>query len=191
MRFNLKTLKICLVILCLLPIQAVGTPQFIGATFFMKEIQLTQGKIALVDDEDFEYLNQWKWKAQKTKSGNWYANRVQYTPDKRIILMHRLILNLSDSKVWCDHKDHNGLNNQKNNLRNCNRSQNTANKRPIKNKTSNFLGVCLYKNKWRAGLKYQGKAIHLGDFEKEQDAALAYNNGALKYHGEFTNLNKL
>lgn len=157
----------------------------------MKKIPLTQGKFALVDDEDFEWLNQWKWKAQKTKSGNWYANRVQYTPEKKIILMHRIILGLTEKDQWGDHQDHNGLNNQKTNIRKCNRSQNQANRRPLKNRTSKFLGVCRYKNKWRAGLKYKGRQYHLGDFYIEADAALAYNKAALKFHGEFANLNTI
>lgn len=155
----------------------------------MKKIPLTQGKFALVDDEDFERVNQFKWKAQKAK-GNWYANRVEY-PEKKVVLMHRFVLGLTINSVWCDHINHDGLDNRKLNLRACNRSQNTANKRPVAGKSSIYLGVCKYKNKWRAALKHSGKQVHLGDFESEKAAAIAYNLGAAVYHGEFANLNVL
>lgn len=166
----------------------VGKSLWAVRTSFMKKIKLTRGKFALVDDENFEWLNQWKWKAQKSTRGNsWYANRVQYTPYKKMILMHRLILGLTDQNIWCDHKDHNGLNNQQFNLRECNRSQNTANKRS--SGSSKYLGVFSYKGKWRAAVKHNNVLYYLGTFSKEIDAAYAYNVKAKEMHGKFANLN--
>jgi len=80
----------------------------------MKLIPLTQGKFAQVDDEDFEYLNQWKWFALKDAQ-TFYAARGIYL--KGNILMHRQLLGLTNSEVKGEHKDRNGLNNQKENLR--------------------------------------------------------------------------
>jgi hypothetical protein len=156
----------------------------------MKEIQLTQGKVALVDDEDFEYLSQWKWFAHFRHS--WYAvrskkiKRVNYT-----IKMHRFILGVTDPKILIDHKDHDPLNNQRSNLRIANDYQNACNKRSAKSATSKYLGVCRIKtsNKFLAQIMKDRKQNYLGLFEKEEDAAMAYNAAALKLHGEFASLN--
>ncbi len=103
--------------------------------------------------------------------------------------MHRLILNLD--KELCDHKDGNGLNNQRNNIRAATKSQNNMNK--IGRGSSSYLGVYIHKKdavkKWRAQIKVNDKKIHIGVFEREEDAALAYNKMAIKYHKEFANLN--
>lgn len=155
----------------------------------MKEIRLTKGMVAIVDDHDFDLLNKLKWQAQKMKN-NWYASTaIRENGKQKTVFMHRMIFSLSDKTIWVDHKDHNGLNNSRSNLRLCNRSQNTANRRPNQNKTSKFLGVCRYKEKWRAALKFNGKAYHLGDHLTEELAAKAYNEGAKKFHGEFANIN--
>src|SRR3990167_10308366 len=112
----------------------------------MKEIKLTQGKITLVDDEDFEYINQWKWHVIKNKKQtHFYAQRSE---NGKSIRMHRVIMKTPHNKD-VDHIDHNGLNNQKNNLRNCTTQEN------IRNRTSygksSYLGVSThlakYKNK--------------------------------------------
>ena len=83
----------------------------------MKEIILTQGQVALVDDEDFEYLNQWKWCAIKSRK-TYYTTRTIYIPCKMTVIMHRIIMN-TPLDMTVDHIDHNGLNNQKYNLRIC------------------------------------------------------------------------
>lgn len=175
-------------ILCLLPIQAVGTPQFYGANFFMKEIRLTQGKVAMVDDGDFDYLNRFRWYAQKSKR-TYYAIRKQ---NGKSILMHRLILGIDDRKILTDHRDHNGLNNQKINLRASTALQNACNKIPKINGTSKYLGVswCRQTNKWQSHIRHK-KSKNLGRFDSEIDAAKAYNKAAIELHGEFANLNVL
>lgn len=158
----------------------------------MKEIQLTQGKVALVDDEDFEYLNQWKWHVRDNRN-TFYAQRNEYDENGKhlIIHMHRVILNLTDRHIFGDHIDFNGLNNQRYNLRIATRRQNNTNKKSSKNSTSSFLGVSYHKsrNNWRATIFKDYKQIHLGSFKTEIEAAKAYDKHALEIHGEFANLN--
>ena len=160
----------------------------------MKQIKLTKGKFALVDDEDFEYLNKFKWNAEKSR-GRFYASRSAYINNKKKnIRMHVNLINPENGKI-VDHIDNNGLNNQRYNLRECTHSQNNTNKFINKNgRTSRFIGVCLGKNKykkWRAVIKKDKKQISLGTYETELEAAIAYNEGAIKYHGEFARLNEV
>lgn len=154
----------------------------------MKEIKLTQGQVALVDDENFEYLNQWKWFAHKGKN-TFYAERKIGTNKSKS--MHRFILKLNDPKIFSDHIDHNGLNNQEYNLRSCTALQNARNTCSRKNSTSKYLGVSWYTKykKWHAQIKGNRKIFHIGYYEKEVDAAIAYNKKAIKLHKEFANLN--
>ena len=162
--------------------------------FDMKEIQLTQGYVALVDDEDFDYLNQWKW-CVKIKSNTIYVVRtivINYKPKKtKTIRMHRLIMLCNIGKI-VDHIDHNGLNNQKNNLRFCTTNQNRANSiKTNKYTTSKFKGVTLNKksNKWISKMTINKKNIHIGCYKDEIDAAMAYDKKAKEIYGEFANLN--
>ena len=157
----------------------------------MKEIQLTQGKVALVDDEDFEYLNQWKWHLHK--NGNQlYARIVFYENKKRKgIYMHRFILEPKEKCI--DHMNGNGLDNRKCNLRICERHENALNRSININNLSGFKGVSWHKpsEKWRAQIQYKKICYHLGNYEKRIDAAKAYNKAAIKFHGEFAKLNEI
>lgn len=148
----------------------------------MKEIPLTQGKVAIVDDEDFEWLSQWRW---YFKGG--YACRS----DKRLtIRMHRLILATQEGD-FCDHVDGDRLNNQKSNLRLCTFAENMFNKGAYRTNTSGFKGVVWEKEsqKWAARIALNKKRITIGRFHTKEQAALAYNEAALKYHGAFAHLN--
>jgi hypothetical protein len=164
---------------------------------YMKEIPLTQGQFALVDDVDFEWLSRWKWCAMKHTSNGYYAGRtVQFKkPNGRYstktILMHRVILGLTDGKTHTDHINHNTLDNQKINLRECTPAENQRNSTSQKNSSSKYLGVGWNKaaKKWRSQLIIAGKYKYLGSFTCEIKAALAYNEAALEYFGEFANLN--
>ena len=161
----------------------------------MKKIQLTQGKHVLVDDEDFEELNKFKWYACKAKQ-TYYACRKLRMRDgasKRGInvWMHRQILGLEMfNKKVADHIDGNGLNNQRLNLRKCTKQQNNFNRKK-------GLGRYRYKGiawnskykKWEACLNKSGKCIFLGFFDSENEAGGAYNRGAIYHFGEFANLN--
>jgi len=154
----------------------------------MKEIKLTQGKVALVDDEDYEYLNQWNWYASKRSNGSFIAIR---TVNKKKVLMHRVIMNTPENLI-VDHIDHNSLNNQKSNLRNCTHSQNAQNMKlyceGIFHKGISWDKV---NEKWKAYIRVNGKLIHLGRFKDEENAARAYNTAATKYFGEFAYLNQI
>lgn len=149
----------------------------------MKEIKLTQGKVALVDDEDYEYLSQWSWVAIKNRN-TFYAQRGW----RPIIKMHRFIMN-PPNDMQIDHIDHNGLNNQKINLRVCTSAQNKMNRRP--SGESKYLGVTREgkSNKWSATISHNNQYIHLGAFKTQEEAAIAYDSAAKIYHGEFANLN--
>jgi hypothetical protein len=159
----------------------------------VKQIPLTRGQFALVDDEDFEYINQWKWCAQFMQSTNsFYAHRGYRENGKhKIVSMHRIIMKAADSCVWVDHIDHNTLNNQRSNLRFVNRSESAANRKSHKKSTSKYLGVHWHKDsgKWQASIQKDKKQEYIGIFDDEKIAAIAYNKNALKLHGEFANLN--
>lgn len=164
----------------------------------MKGIKLTQNKVALVDDEDFEMISNLTWHAIKT-SYNFYAvNGIRLGEDKkqvRQIFMHRLIMNCPDGMV-VDHINGNGLDNRKENLRICTTSQNLMNRGKSLVNTSGYKGVYRSSNKnslnkWRARIILNKKSINLGYYETREMAAIAYNEGALKYHKEFANLNTI
>jgi len=155
----------------------------------MNQIQLTHVYVTLVDDEDFEYLSKFSWYLLNSKGGIYARGFV----NGKSVLLHRLLLK-PDASMFVDHKDRNGLNNQKSNLRICTRSQNSANRRSRLTKpTSKYLGVAFEtdRQKWTARIRKDKVGIRLGGFETEIEAAKAYNDAALKYHGEFANLNVL
>lgn len=156
----------------------------------MKEIPLSQGKTALVDDEDYDWLSQWKWYAVKMKGKFWYASRKENNPKRHAVFMHREIM-MAPKGMDIDHHDGNGLNNTRKNLRVCTRSENACNRRlPIIN-TTGYKGVTWNKleQKYKARIVTNGKGIHLGYFSDPLQAAFAYDEAAKKYHGEFAKLN--
>lgn len=167
----------------------------------MKEIILTRGYKALVDDDDFEELSKYKWQARLSRNGVVYAVRTDCRgQQRRNVIMHRLILGVTNPKQLVDHIDHNGLNNCKSNLRIASSRQNASNKRSAKGSSSKYLGVHLHRTKnrygyqyesWSARIKMDGKYKRLGLFKTEEAAAKAYNEAAIKVHGKFANLNKV
>lgn len=151
----------------------------------MKEIPLTKGLVAFVDDEDFERLNRFKWTAQEQgKAGDFYAYRFEATGKgkRRKIYLHRLIA--GEPKVLkVDHRDHNGLNCQKENLRHATNQQNSWNRRP----SINSRGVSWDKRtgSWFSGICFNRKTIFLGRFKEKENAISAYRKAAKKYFGQF------
>jgi hypothetical protein len=158
-----------------------------------KEIILTQGKVAIVDNEDYDYLNQFKWYASN-KNGKFYVARtIRVSKNKKnYILMHRFIMK-PDKGMVIDHLDGNPLNNKKNNLRICTHAENMRNSKININNKSGYKGVSYQENRnnYRASIKFNNKTINIGDFIDPIDAARAYNAAALKYHREFAHLNKI
>lgn len=159
-----------------------------------RRIPLTQGKYAIVDPEDFERLNKYKWYASKGGS-TFYAVRSAWDPvnkKKRTIKMHRQIINPPYPLV-VDHINHNGLDNRKANLRPATKSQNTINKACIKQKGahSKYHGVTWQKsiNKWQAQIRINSIQTIIGYYNDEIKAAKAYDTAAKKYHGDFAVLN--
>jgi hypothetical protein len=157
----------------------------------MKLIPLTQGKFAMVDDEDYEKLNKYKWYAKKGRDTYYVArnsslqNGIQTT-----IRMHREILNLTTEKTMIDHINHDTLDNQRHNLRVCTQSQNSMNQ-VSKRGTSKYKGVSWHKlcGKWQSYIRINWKHTHIGIFTHEEDAARAYDKKAKELFGEYAYLN--
>jgi hypothetical protein len=174
----------------------VDRPSACGAFIFctMKEIKLSQcgkdkGKyVALVDDEDFEYLNQFKWNYHRI-NGSDYAQRcglASLNEKRGIVLMHRFILK-TPKGMDTDHIDHNGLNNQKSNLRACTHRENLLNGRT--HSRTGYKGVYFSGKYIIAQIIINGKVTAIGSFKTIEDAAKAYNTAALKHYKEYANLN--
>lgn len=147
----------------------------------MKEIPLTKGKIALVDDDDYEELSKHKWHT----SHHGYPARSILKPKKENIFMHRQLMGFPDCAV--DHINRNPLDNRRSNLRLATLSQNQHNRKLNKNNTSGFKGVSWHPSmkKWVATIRLNYKQYILGYFSDPKDAALAYREAALELHGEF------
>jgi len=156
-------------------------------------IQLTHGHAAIVDAEDFDWLSQWNWIAHKDRH-TFYAvrNTSRKLGKRQFIRMHRLIIN-PPKGIQVDHRDGNGLNNSRSNLRYATCQQNAYNRRPQKrSKSSKYKGVSWHKGdqKWHALIKYQQKLHFLGAYSSEYEAALAYNFAAFQYFGVFARMNE-
>ena len=155
-------------------------------------IQLSQGKVALVDDDDYDAVSRYRWhpyRAGDKRSRTFYAKREFRADGRRVrVLMHQFLTGLRG----IDHADGNGLNNQRSNLRIASNSQQTANQAKYDGAwTSQYKGVWWAKDKkrWRARIMREGKHRHIGYFRNEVDAAKAYDVVAAELFGEFARLN--
>ena len=153
-----------------------------------KRIPLSQGKYALVDIEDFQELNKWKWHV----GNRGYAVRHLKDSNRIKIFMHRVIIDAPIGKE-VDHINQDRLDNRKDNLRVCTRQENLMNQKMSKINTSGYKGVSYYKkdNRYESRIGFNNKVIYLGRFHTGQDAAIAYNVAAKNYYGEFARLNQV
>jgi hypothetical protein len=156
-----------------------------------RRIYLGEGKFTLVSPSDFYLFNNFQWCAKEYR-GCFHAVRFNNHGDKgpMILSMHRLIMTPPRGLI-VDHRNRNGLDNRRSNLRLATYSQNNCNKPKRKNTSSRFVGVSFDKRgqHWVAYIHHNGKHIWLGRFDNEIDAAKARDKAARQYHGEFARLN--
>jgi len=154
----------------------------------MKEIPLTRGKVALVDDEDYDTLNQVRWQAFRSRN-TFYAHRHDPEKHSHTIAMHRSIMDPTPG-FQVDHKNRDGLDNRRANLRVCSFEQNTYN-RSLTRSTSGYKG-CSYhirRRQWQAYITVKQQQHYLGLYATAEDAARAYDAMALVIFGDFALLN--
>ena len=163
----------------------------------VKQVVLTQGYVAQVDDDDFERVSQFTWHAKvvRRKDGSIqqvYAWRNVRKPDgtRTGQKMHRFILGVTDPAIGVDHRDRDGLNNQRDNLRIATASQNQCNRPAAAHNAAGYKGVARQGGKYRAQIRLHGRKRHLGYFNTPRNAADAYDAAAIQLHGEFALTNK-
>jgi len=150
------------------------------------KISLSRGKSSIIDDEDFPKICGHAWMANTNNGSNWYAVAKI---DGKMVKMHHIIMGRHDEDF--DHKDGDGLNNRKINLRPCTSAQNGWNRRKIKKKSSKFKGVhyCRRDKCFRSYIVFHGKKIFAGCFKDETEAAKSYDKKARELYGEFCRTN--
>ena len=154
------------------------------------KIPLTKGLFAIVDEEDYENLSRYQWYVLGHKNKEYAA---RYVGNNKHLRMHRILLNAPDG-IEVDHINGNRLDNRKCNLRLATRAENGRNRGKFKCKThSKYKGVTYHTRdkRWQGTIIINRRHIHLGYFDTEQEAALAYNDAALKFHGKFAKLNEV
>lgn len=155
----------------------------------MVTIPLTQGKTAIIDDEDADIASRFKWSTHNVNGFNMYATASVPQGGRKFhkkISLHALIMRFPSKDI--DHINGNGLDCRKENLREVTHAQNMMNRKgAIRNSKTGFRGVVRYKRdgNFQAKIKINGKTIHLGYFLTAIEAARAYNVASLKFHGEF------
>lgn len=152
----------------------------------MKEITLHNGMVAIVDDQDYERVSAHHWSAKKSRK-TWYAFRTVLT-QPRTVFMHRVILD-APTGTQVDHRDGNGLNNRRENIRLATHGQNMTNRETRRVNTSGYKGVVLRNGRWLAQIKHNKRYYGLGLHDDPVAAAKAYDKKAIELHGQFAKLN--
>ena len=160
----------------------------------MRKIPLTQGKVALVDDEDYEWLARYEWHASSAGHGLLYAARrivPASTGRQTTTSMHVEIMGHGPLGTTVDHVDLDGLNNQRGNLRFATWSQQNQNQRVRKGRLVDFRGVYpnRYGKPWRARIRVGNSVRHLGNTDAPDEAARMYDEAALSLYGPLARLN--
>lgn len=148
-------------------------------------------KQILVDDEDYDDLIQYNWSITKSKHTFYACRQLKKGEVYSTISMHRHILRLTDAEIFGEHADHNGLNNQRSNLRRATVSQNNRNRKSNKSSTSIYVGVSYEsaRKKWRSSINLNGKEYFLGRFDTAEEAAAVRDAKATELFSDFANLN--
>lgn len=154
-----------------------------------REISLTKGYVALVDDEDFDAVSKFKWQALVQRRMVYAYRSVSGEGGRKTtVYLHRDIAGAAKGEL-VDHKNRNGLDCRKHNLRVCSRTQNNRNRTSVVGSSSKYLGVRKAGSAWEARINVGGAPIYLGRFADEQSAARAYDSAAVLHFGEFANPN--
>lgn len=155
------------------------------------KVCLGDGHHAIVSVEDIPLISGYRWKTLNTKGRKYAFCSVGVDGTQQTRLMHRVILGVTDQSVLVDHRDNDGLNNTRSNIRLASHADNQANRVGKKNTRSRYKGVMRYEDRgvWRARIIRNGKLHFIGSFTDEADAARAYDDAARELHGEFARLN--
>lgn len=155
----------------------------------MKEIELTQGRVALIDDEDYDIVSLYNWHTRRTTRSDYAAT----TRCGKTLHMHRMVM-LAPAGLEVDHINGDGLDNRKSNLRVCTVKENRRNRRPSRGQrrsSSGLKGVQKNGKKWASYITVDYQKHYLGIFTTKEMAARAYNSAAKKHFGEFARLNEV
>ena len=162
------------------------TNQEINTNPDIRQIILSRGKVTIVDVNDYDWLSQWKWHM----CHDYAVRNIRIASGRKLIYLHKFILDASNN-TEVDHVSRDTLDNRRCNLRLATRSQNQINTRKIIGTTSKYKGVSwkTSNRKWVAQIQSNKKKIFIGYFDYETQAALAYNNKAKEFFGDFVKPN--
>ena len=158
----------------------------------MKSIQLTKGQVAIVDDWNYDWYNQWKWQAHWNKTTqSYYATRHDNNdPSRKMLHMHREIMKTPD-EMYCDHKNHNTLNNLEGNLRNVTHSQSGMNRRLRSDNKLHEKNISPSGKKFQVEFRINRKIVFCKRFKTIEEAKIIRDEKIRELHGEYASLGDL